>query len=133
MVLYHMQKEEFKTIRKKLGKTQKELSKVLNISAKTVESYEQGLRNIPLNIQRIIYFIYLRTKLPLTKDFKKCWQVHKCPFKIKKDCLAWLTKEGFYCWFFTGKTCSWKAKLSDNKTKTCFECDFFQDQYKLIK
>ena len=128
MLLYHMLKEEFKIIRKNLGKNQKELSKILNISVKTVESYEQGLRHIPLNIKRILYYIYFKTKISNTKNEVKCWEDKSCPEEVKKNCLAWITSEGFYCWFFTGRSCIREIQLSRNKTRSCFDCNFFIKQ-----
>mgnify|MGYP001822735688 FL=1 len=47
-----MEKNEFTTIRKKLAKTQKELSELLGTSLKAVSSYEQGWRNIPVHVER---------------------------------------------------------------------------------
>ena len=54
---------EVKRALKNLRKTQKELANLLGISKKTVESYEQGLRNIPSNIERILYFLLVKLLL----------------------------------------------------------------------
>lgn len=46
-----MEKEEFKQIRKKLGRTQFELGKQLDVSAKTISRYENGLCAIPWYVE----------------------------------------------------------------------------------
>ena len=48
-------KEKFAKARAKLGKTQKEFGKLLNVSTKAVQSYEQGWRPVPLHVERQIY------------------------------------------------------------------------------
>ncbi len=122
-----MIKEEFVKIRKRLGKTQKEISLLLGISHKTVESYEQGFRNVPGNVERILY--YLLFKLNMDKLDKEilCWNVKDCPVDIREHCIAWLASEGFFCWFLTGKTCIHEEFLSGGASENCFSCSFFRE------
>ena len=54
---FKMEKEEFLKIRLHLGKTQKEIANLLGISARSVESFEQGKRSIPVHIERQILFL----------------------------------------------------------------------------
>lgn len=128
-----MEKENFKSLRKQLGKTQQEMAQVLNISVKTVESYEQGLRNIPLNIERILYYIFFKTRNPKISTSEKCWKEKNCPKDVRSNCLAWISREGFYCWFFTGKSCMRENQLSPSGNGTCFECSFFKNQLSRIE
>ena len=55
-------KEEFSLARKKLGKTQKQLSELLGMSLKTIHSYEQGWRTIPNHIEKHIYFLLINQR-----------------------------------------------------------------------
>lgn len=55
-----MTTHEFHDIRAHLKKTQREMAALLGISLKAVESYEQGWRRIPANIERIAYFLLFK-------------------------------------------------------------------------
>ena len=57
-----MEIEEFVAARTKLGKTKKEMSHLLGVSAKAVNSYEQGFRNIPTHVERQTFFLLSRQK-----------------------------------------------------------------------
>jgi len=52
-----MENSDFLDIRKRLGKTQKELAALLGTSLKAVSSYEQGWRGIPTHVERQILFL----------------------------------------------------------------------------
>ena len=52
-----MDKEEFSEIRRQLGKTQKQMAQLLATSQKAIESFEQGWRNIPVHIERQVFFL----------------------------------------------------------------------------
>jgi transcriptional regulator with XRE-family HTH domain len=121
-----MQKEKFYQIRKKLDKTQKEMASLLGISIKTVESYEQGLRNIPVNVERIVYFLLFKLNMEKLNGKEHCWGIKKCPPSTRENCIAWAAKEGFFCWFLTGKVCAHEHLISGNSTGSCFECSFFK-------
>lgn len=122
-----MQKQDFKKLRKLLGKTQKGMADLLGVSKKTVESYEQGLRNIPPNVQRIIYFLVFKLNIDKVNKRKTCWHAKRCPPKYKENCVAWLAKEGFYCWFITGRVCAAEADNPTSCCDSCFDCDFFTE------
>lgn len=122
-----MKKEEFSKLRKKLGKTQKEMAALLSVSKKTVESYEQGLRNIPSNVQRLLYFLLFKLSMNKFDNTKVCWDEKDCPPKIRENCIAWLANEGFFCWFMTGKVCETEKIASCKATDNCFNCSFFKN------
>lgn len=120
-----MTRDKFIAIRKKLNKTQKEIARLLGVSLNTVESYEQGIRNIPGNIERILYFLYFKVNTNENDQTINCWEAKHCPPDIRENCIAWLAKEGFFCWFMTGKTCMIETIRSPGKTADCFDCSFF--------
>ena len=126
-----MKKDEFIKIRKKLDKTQKEMAALLGISIKTVESYEQELRNIPVNVERIVYFLLFKLNREKLDENEKCWDKKECPSSTQKNCLAWLAKEGFYCWFITGKVCAHEKRKSQG-SDSCFTCSFFRENLEKI-
>jgi DNA-binding transcriptional regulator YiaG len=55
-----MDGEEFKNFRKKLNKTQLQMSQLLGKSLKAVHSYEQGWRSVPTHVERQMFFILYR-------------------------------------------------------------------------
>jgi transcriptional regulator with XRE-family HTH domain len=127
-----MTKEEFVLIRKKLEKTQREISLLLGVSQNTVESYEQGSRNIPGNIERILYFLLFKLNMNKNTERTICWEEKKCPLEIRQNCIAWLAREGFFCWFMTGKTCRIEKMSSPERTANCFGCSFFKENLNKI-
>jgi transcriptional regulator with XRE-family HTH domain len=120
-----MKKEEFSSIRKSLKKTQRQIALLLGISHKTVESYEQGFRNVPVNIERILYYLLFKLNMNKLDVNELCWHKKDCPLSIRRHCVAWLANEGFFCWFLTGKTCVQERMLSKGESGNCFSCSFF--------
>lgn len=68
-----MDKHEFRKSRKKLGKTQKQLSELLGMSLKTIHSYEQGWRTIPTHIERQLYFLLIHQR-GRNNVLTPCWE-----------------------------------------------------------
>ncbi len=114
-------KEEFRLVRKKLGKTQKQLSGLLGISLKTIHSYEQGWRTIPPHIERQIYFLLIHQR-GNTTCLQPCWEQKTC--NIKESCPAWEFNLGELCWFLCG-TLNSSANVpgQKNKLEKCKECE----------
>jgi len=101
------------------------MAELLSVSKKAIESYEQGLRNIPPNIERIVYYLLFKlTKGKLGRK-KLCWQQKKCSPDYRQNCVAWLARDGYYCWFITGKVCAVVRENPYTDIDSCFECDFF--------
>ncbi|MCP4219049.1 MAG: helix-turn-helix transcriptional regulator [bacterium] len=121
-----MKKDTFTFLRKKIGKTQKETAVLLGISKKAVESYEQGARNIPANIQRILYYLLFKLNMDKVEAGERCWDFKECNSQYREQCIAWLAKEGFFCWFITGKVCIGEKAESGKSEGNCFECRYFK-------
>jgi len=119
-----MKNEEFVVARKKLDKTQKEISQLLGVSVKAINSYEQGWRSIPTHVERQTFFLLSRKKGRQSLPKKNCWAVKKCPPKRRKECPAYEYKAGKFCWMINGTICKGKPQLSwKEKMKICRECD----------
>ena len=120
-----MTKEEFTYFRKKMNKTQKEMSELLGTSLKAVHSYEQGWRNVPVHVERQVLFLFSR-KPENVQGLNPCWKVKKCPPKLKDRCPAWEFRSGKLCWFINGTICegtvqkNWKEKM-----EICRKCEVF--------
>ncbi len=120
-----MDRREFTLIRNTLGKTQEELARLLGLSAKAVQSIEQGWRNISIQTERHLLFI-LALRIPSKKKKRPCWLALECLPEDRKACPAWELKAGHLCWFVNGTICrgkvqqSWKSKMT-----ICRQCEVF--------
>jgi predicted transcriptional regulator len=118
-----MENKDFLDIRKRLGKTQKELAALLGTSLKAVSSYEQGWRGIPTHVERQLLFLLsqkTRQRIPM----KNCWDTKKCPEKKRKRCPAWEFDAGQLCWFINGTICDSTTKTSwEEKITVCKGCE----------
>ena len=116
-----MDKDQFANARVKLGKTQKELAKLLGISLKAVQSYEQGWRTVPLHVERQLYFLIANQRTDIVRKRNCCWNIKKCI--DKQDCPAWEFQAGHLCWFISGTQCSCVAgEANKDEMEICRQC-----------
>ena len=121
-----MESSEFLSFRKRLSKTQKQMSQILGTSIKAIHSYEQGWRKIPVHVERQIYFLATRIK-GTKKGLKPCWIRKNCPFERRSRCPAWEFQIGDLCWFINGTICEgviqkdWREKM-----RICRKCEVFK-------
>jgi hypothetical protein len=122
-----MDRSEFKRLRKKLNKTQKQMSQLLGVSLKAVHSYEQGWRVIPPAVERQLYFLVSRMALAGARQ--PCWESRDCPPNRKAQCPASEFNCGEMCWLINGTLCegtdqgSWEEKMT-----ICRNCSVFTSQ-----
>jgi len=128
-----MDKIEFTTIRKELGKTQNELSRILCVSEKTVQSFEQGWRNIPAYIQREMMLLYALAKTSGgDREPKPCWEVMNCPEEWRRKCIVGELQIKHFCWFINGTYCHGEYKKEwSEKLTLCRECEVFKSMIPL--
>ena len=88
-----MDKNEFKFLRSKLEKTQKQMAQLLGTSLKAIHSYEQGWRTVPVHVERQIFFLVSRLKQN-RRGKKPCWAIRKCSTKQRHQCPAWEFSSG---------------------------------------
>ena len=121
-----MQGKDFSSIRKNIRKTQKQMSEILGVSLKAIQSFEQGWRSIPVHIERQVLYLLVLKKLHRKKG-RPCWAVRRCPAEAKRRCPAWEFQVGDFCWFINGTIChgevqdSWRMKI-----KMCRQCKVFR-------
>ncbi|MEJ5357196.1 MAG: transcriptional regulator [Desulfobacterales bacterium] len=119
-----MERMEFKTIRKTLEMTQKEIAQVLAVSLKAVHSYEQGWRTVPPAVERQLYLLLARKAG--ARNGPACWEAKGCPPEKRSSCPAGRWDSGDLCWAITGTLCggedrgSWREKMS-----ACRVCPVF--------
>ena len=121
-----MDSKEFAQIRSALGKTQGQMAKLLCISNKAIQSFEQGWRKIPSHTEREILAL-LALKRGVHTPTKPCWEIKNCPDEWRVNCLVWEFQAKHFCWFFNGTFCQGKTheKWAD-KIKICRQCEIFQ-------
>ena len=120
-----MDKKEFRHFRQKLQKTQKEMAQLLGTSLKAVESYEQGWRNIPAQVERQVLF-FLAMKMERFERPALCWDIRNCTPEMRQSCPAWEFKSGHLCWFINGTICQGKPQASwRQKMVLCKKCKVF--------
>lgn len=121
-----MTAREFTAFRKLLKKSQRDMSRLLGLSIKAVHSYEQGRRKVPGSVERQVFFLYSRLRVPL-EGARMCWTAKHCPPDRKHQCPAWEFNCGTLCWFISGTFCQGAAqKTWDDKIRICRNCEVFQ-------
>jgi len=121
-----LEKEQFASIRRRLGKTQAQMAQLLGCSIKAIQSFEQGYRKVPVYAERQILFL-LASKLASANNMHKCWEKTDCPEEKKELCPAWEFRVGHLCWFINGTICKGEAQHSwEAKMAMCRGCRVFQ-------
>jgi hypothetical protein len=91
-------------VREILGLSQKELSAVLAVSPKAIQSYEQGWRRIPVRVLSQLFVVLAESRRRTLKDIP-CWQLVGCPPATRDHCLSHTAGTGALCWVLTSRTC----------------------------
>lgn len=87
--------------RKVLGVSQVELARLLRVSSKAVQSYEQGWRRPSQSvIMHLLTLLAMKSGYPDNR--KACWQMRECPREIRDNCAAYLLSGGRFCWLAAG-------------------------------
>ena len=121
-----MERDEFSRIRRYLGKSQSQLARLLCISPKAIQSFEEGWRPIPAYAERQLLFL-LSVSRAMDKNTTSCWEITDCPIKWRENCFVWEFKVRDFCWFLTGTFCQGEYKSSwVDKMKLCRQCKVYQ-------
>ena len=122
-----MNNKEFQACRRRLGKTQKQLSELLGTSLKAIQSFEQGWRKVSVHIERQMFFLLAFHK-GKTKGVRPCWDVQDCPAERRRGCPAWEFNAGHLCWFINGTLCEGNPRVSwSSKMNICRKCRVFKN------
>jgi DNA-binding XRE family transcriptional regulator len=128
-----MDNATFARCRDRLGKTQKEMAHLLGTSLKSVHGYEQGWRKIPAHIQRQLMYLVMRKHFGRRK-LKPCWEINRCPAKLRNACPAKEFKAGDMCWFVSGTLCDCSPHATwEEKIQVCYRCKAFARMRKLLE
>jgi hypothetical protein len=121
-----MDRAEFARSRRYLEKSQAQLARVLGVSHKAVQSFEQGWRPVPVHVERQLLFL-LGLKRGSVVVQKPCWEQRDCAADVREKCVVWELRAGQLCWFISGTVCEgvvqdgWREKM-----QLCRRCEVFQ-------
>jgi DNA-binding XRE family transcriptional regulator len=115
----------FKEIRKSLGRTQGELAVALGLSAKAVQSYEQGWRPVPVRVM-IQLLVLLSLYRSQSLDEIPCWEIRKCELSLRKRCPSYTVGGGKFCWFIGFRECVPPSGASEDDVMPCMSCPVVQ-------
>jgi DNA-binding XRE family transcriptional regulator len=126
-----MNNQEFVKIRIDMGITQNRLSRILCVSLKTIQSFEQGWRNIPAHIEReMLLFQVLKYSGNSGTPPVPCWQIRDCAEAWRKECIVWALQVRHFCWYLNGTFCFGKAQENwEEKIRLCRQCDVFINDF----
>ncbi|MFC2018601.1 helix-turn-helix domain-containing protein [Chloroflexota bacterium] len=128
-----MDSKEFSQIRHYLGKTQNQLARILCVSPKAIQSFEQGWRNIPASAERQLLFL-LSLEKSLDANARHCWEIRDCPDQWRENCIAWELGGGHFCWFINGTFCNGETQENwSKKLRLCRQCEVFQAMFPVIR
>jgi transcriptional regulator with XRE-family HTH domain len=119
-----MNSKEFLALRQRLQKTQKEMSQLMGISVRAVQSFEQGWRKVPTHVERQMLFLSALKKG--LENMRPCWEMRGCSLEVRQACPALEFSVGQLCWFISGTLCEGKAQRSwAQKIRICRKCRVF--------
>jgi len=128
-----MDNKEFISFRLKLNTTQKQMAELIGKSLRAVQSFEQGWRKIPENIERqLLYLVFMKEMKG--KPLVPCWELRECSPEKKEKCPAWKFNTGHMCWFINGTICQGKAHRDwYEKVRFCLICEAFKPVNLLLR
>jgi DNA-binding XRE family transcriptional regulator len=117
---------EFARGRRSLAKSQTQLARLLGVSPKAVQSFEQGWRPIPVHVERQLIFLLSLKRVP-TRTLKPCWEQKACGQDTREKCVVWEFRAGNLCWFINGTNCEGRSQESwQEKMQVCRQCEVFR-------
>lgn len=126
-----MDKKEFAAIRRDLAKSQSQLARILCVSEKAIQSFEQGWRNIPTYIEREMMLLRaLATASEGEREPHSCWEVMDCPDEWRQKCIVGELKIRHFCWYINGTYCQGKYRGTWNqKIQVCRDCLVYKSAF----
>ncbi len=118
------QLDNLKSIRLSLDVSQSEMAKLLNISVRAVQSYEQGWRPLPAHVQCKAAMMLFLTWRKDQKRVVPCWELRGCSDDSKRECSAFRLNAGDFCWLLADACCrGQKLKNWEARVARCSKCD----------
>jgi len=118
--------EVVRRIRQQFGVTQAKLAVAMGTSIKTVQSYEQGWRNVPTRaLVQLLVLLAIHRRREIDKV--PCWEIRKCRQTAREDCPSYTIGEGQFCWFVSAGATKCPTDLdtadTDDDLLPCMGCE----------
>lgn len=107
-------------VRRALGMTQSEFADVLGVSARAVQSYEQGWRAVPFSTYLHMFAVLASARRSALGD-KPCWEVTGCPESKRAACRSPRLNSGLFCWLVAGRSCGGRGGRKKGQPQ-CADC-----------
>ena len=88
-----------------MGFSQSQLAKVLGISSKAVQSYEQGWRPVPGSILLHLLVLLDDIRARSGEVRQPCWEINQCPPEALTSCPVAKMGTGLRCWALANERC----------------------------
>jgi len=114
---------DLRMIRDTLDKSQSEFARLLGVSTRAVQSYEQGWRPVPPYVQKLAGMLLFLSWRKEGNRPTPCWKARNCPPDQRDACPTYEFGAGDLCWLLHGTPC----KDPDSGTRTgqhtaCVSC-----------
>jgi putative transcriptional regulator len=114
-------------IRKELGLSQWELAGLMGISSRAIQSYEQGWRQPPELVERMLLLVLIAHRNGANLSQVRCWEQKGCRSVVRDRCIAYVSRQGHLCWFLSGTMCEGQLQKSlSQKLQLCLDCALMQ-------
>jgi hypothetical protein len=114
---------DLRAVRDSLDKSQSEFARLLGISTRAVQSYEQGWRPVPPYVQRMIGMLLFLSWRKEGNRPAPCWKIRDCPPEQRDACPTFELGAGDLCWLLHGSPCKEEAaRLRADGIAGCSSC-----------
>ncbi len=86
---------------------------------------------MPAHVERLLYFILFKVGESEIEAVEPCWALKSCSDARRAKCVAYVAKEGHFCWFFTGRLCAARAGASSDRG--CYACEAFSRMFERVE
>ena len=118
---------EVRRARKAVHKSQAEFAALLGVSTRAVQSYEQGWRPTPIQVQRTAgLLVYLNWQKDHPKQ-KPCWSICRCTPSSREACIVHQMNAGNLCWMFADAAPTTNGCTPEQKSAACAICPVTRD------
>lgn len=119
---------DLRGIRRALGKTQAEMARLLSVSTRAIQSYEQGWRPVPPHVRKMAAFLLCVSRRHKGR-MVPCWQIRQCSAEDRAECPAYRLGEGELCWLVTGDACPMiEGASAEEKAVRCAQCPVLMER-----
>ena len=115
-------------IRRELDLSQSELAGLMGMSSRAVQSYEQGWRRPSPAAQRLLLLLLIAQRRGESFPRSTCWKARDCAADVRRQCVAYRSRQGHLCWFLTGTFCAGqRTRTWTEKWQTCKQCPVMRE------